>query len=106
MSAYEEDDDQEHLELKTSRDTQIHNCLIATCDNCCNGIDNKPNAIQNFQIDSKKSPNCAVAYCVCNELNCTKAECCQQCFIESIDVGEEEEEAPKNNQDFITTRDH
>ncbi|XP_065369115.1 homeobox protein 13 [Calliphora vicina] len=115
LSAYEEDEDdadnheghsdiiERAMELKTS--AEAHSCLEV---NCCNKMDNKPQTIQKLRIDSKIPPNCNMSYCVCNELNCTKAEeCCPQCYIESVEgVDGAGEAETKNQPDFVTTPDH
>lgn len=114
LSAYEEDEDDANdeaqsdiveraMELKTS--VAAHSCLDV---NCCNKMDNKQPTIQKLRIDSKIPPNCSMSYCVCNELNCTKAEeCCPQCYIESVEgVAGAGEAEIKNQPEFVTTPDH
>ncbi|XP_037806663.1 myb-like protein A [Lucilia sericata] len=115
LSAYEEDDDEavdggnaettsdieRAMELKSQQEA-LNSCH----ENCCHILDNKQNDMMpKLRIDAKIPTNCNVTYCVCNDLNCTKADGCQQCFMENSEDGilELKQQQPDN---VITNPDH
>ncbi|KAI8127078.1 hypothetical protein FF38_02285 [Lucilia cuprina] len=118
LSAYEEDDDEvvnavndgttsdteRAMELKSQQEAPNNNCYV----NCCHKLVNKQNDMMpKLRIDTKIPTNCTnMSYCVCNELNCNKDDCCQQCFMENPENGVLELKQQQQPDNVITNPDH